>query len=300
MTDFWTEMGAPGPDSATVDGVELRRGSRVRLRPRAGGDPLAAVMDGRIGVVEGIDQDDEGRIHVAVALEDDPGRDLGAGRFPGHRFFFAAEEVEPLAGAAERSPPRVLVAGIGNIFLGDDGFGVAVARRLAERPPRPGVDAVDFGIRGMDLVYALQRGYDAALLVDAVPTGDAPGTLCVLEPGPETFEAAGGPQAHAMDPVSVLRLARTMGAVPPRILVVGCAPARVPDAAADEVLVALSAPVAAAVDGAVRLIDSLLDELVGSTAGAPVDSPPEAPAAAGGRTARPAGPTHPTEEEVSP
>ncbi|MBX6365819.1 MAG: hydrogenase maturation protease, partial [Gemmatimonadetes bacterium] len=198
------------------------------------------------------------------------------GRVPAHRFFFAPAEVEPLAAAESPRPRRILVAGIGNIFLGDDGFGVAVARRLAERPPRPGVDAVDFGIRGMDLVFALQRGYDAALLVDAVPTGDPPGTLVVLEPGADALEASDGPQGHAMAPVSVLRLARAMGALPPRVLVVGCAPAHVPDAAADDVLVELSAPVAAAVEGALQLIDALVDSLLAEPAGGSDGAPPEA------------------------
>ena len=118
---------------------------------------------------------------------------LGEGRFPGHRFFFALDEVEPLGGvaAAAPAPARILVAGIGNIFLGDDGFGVEVARRLAERERAPGVDVVDFGIRGMDLAYALQ-GYDAVVFVDAAPRGERPGTLSVVQPDPEPGDVADG------------------------------------------------------------------------------------------------------------
>lgn len=264
MSEFWAEMAGPAPESVEVDGVELRRGSRVRLRPRTGG-LLGLSVAGRVGIVEGIDQDDAGTFHLSVALEDDPGRDLGEGRFPGHRFFFAPEEVEPLTGADAPAMPRILVAGIGNVFFGDDGFGVEVAHRLAERPLAPGVDVVDFGIRGMDLVYALQRGYDAAILVDAVPSGQAPGTLSVLEPDLAGDDRVAAPEAHAMDPVRVLRLARAMGEIPPRTLVVGCEPAVLAAGNGEEVLVELSAPVRAAVDEAVRLVASLAGEL-----GAPV------------------------------
>lgn len=84
-------------ESVAVSGVEIRKGSRVRLRPRAGGDIFDIALAGRIAVVESIEQDYEGRSHLAVVLEDDPGRDLGMMRQPGHRFFFAPEEVEPVA-----------------------------------------------------------------------------------------------------------------------------------------------------------------------------------------------------------
>src|SRR5262245_44369286 len=140
MTDpeaFWEEMGRPGPDRVELDGVELGRGSRVRLRPRPAGDVLDLALAGRVAVVQGTDEDDAGRIHLSVVVEDDPGRDLGAMRQAGHRFFFSVDEVEPVEEApqAARAAParRVLVAGIGNVFLGDDGFGVEVARRLSGR-----------------------------------------------------------------------------------------------------------------------------------------------------------------------
>ena len=141
----------------------MRRGSRVRLRPRAGADVFDLALAGRVAVVDSIEEDTEGAVHLVVTVEDDPGRDLGAARSLGHRFFFAPAEVEPLPGepAAAAPPRRVLVAGIGNVFLGDDGFGVALADRLARRALPAGVDVVDFGIRGMDLAYALGEGYDA-------------------------------------------------------------------------------------------------------------------------------------------
>src|SRR4051812_31734735 len=112
--------------TVTSGGVELGRGSKVVLRPRAGGDVFGAAMAGVLATVEAIQGDLDGKLHLAVTLEDDPGRALGAARRPGHRFFFGPDEVEPLAGPP---PPakHVLVAGIGNVFFGDDGFGVAVA-----------------------------------------------------------------------------------------------------------------------------------------------------------------------------
>src|SRR5262249_22472667 len=108
------------------------------------------------------------------------------------------------------SPPRVLIAGIGNIFLGDDAFGSEVARRMGKHPLPDGVRMVDFGIRGLDLAYALLEDLDATILVDAVPRGGPSGTLYVIEPDPAAGElAAEDPviEAHAMDPVRVLRMA---------------------------------------------------------------------------------------------
>jgi hydrogenase maturation protease len=257
---YWEELERPAPDAVTVDGVELRRRSRVRLCPRAGGDIMDLALAGRSAYIEGIDEDMEGNLRLAVIVEDDPGRDLGERRQPGHRFFFAPEEVEPLEGEA---PPvtgkRILVAGIGNVFLGDDGFGVALAGRLARQQLPTGVEVVDFGIRGMDLALALQEGYDAALLLDATPRGEAPGTLYVIEPEVGADEV--GLDAHGMDPVKVLALARAMGGTPPRTLVVGCEPQTRMTVDDEEIVAALSEPVRAALDEAVRLVDSVLAEL---------------------------------------
>ena len=262
--DFWAEMEAPGPATVVVGGVELRRGSRVGLRPHPRGDVFDLALAGRVGVVQGIEQDAEGAVHVAVTLEDDPGRDLGDARFPGHRFFFGVDEVEPLAQVTASGNPtrRILVAGIGNIFLGDDGFGVEVVRRLAAEDVPEGVDVIEFGIRGMDLAYALGSNYDAVVLVDAAPLGQTPGTLTVLEP--ELDDRQVSLETHAMDPVRVLALARALGGVPPRTLVVACEPQNVMTGDPDEEIVTeLSEPVQAAVDEAMRLVRSLVESLPG-------------------------------------
>ena len=253
----WDELRAPGPKTVTVAGLSVGRGSRVVLRPHAGGDVLDRAVDGKLGVIEGVHQDMEGAVQLSVVLEDDPGRDLGEKRQPGHRFFFSPEEIEPLAGEARAT--RVLVAGIGNIFMADDGFGVEVARRLAQRELPPGVDVQDFGIRGLDLMYALGDDYDVVVLVDAVPRGQAPGTVSVIEPEVEAGDMA--LDAHGMDPVKVLALARQLGDVPDRVLLVGCEPKVHMSGDEEDVVGELSEPVRAAVDEAVALIESLLDEL---------------------------------------
>ena len=261
--DGFEDLHVPAPRSVTVAGAEVGRGSRVVLRPRAGGDVFDRAIAGRVAVVESIQEDLDGKVHLAVTLEDDPGRDLGEKRQPGHRFFYSPDEVEPLAGPPPAAT-RVLVAGIGNVFMADDGFGVAVAQRLAQRPLPAGVDVVDFGIRGMDLVFALGESYDAAVFVDAVPHGEPPGTVFLLEPD---LEGAGGPvalDAHGMDPVKVLALARQLGPVPERILVVGCEPLVSMTGDEEELVGDLSEPVRAALDPAVEMVESVLAELVGS------------------------------------
>jgi hydrogenase maturation protease len=261
--DVWAELARAAPERVLIGGVFVRRGSRVRLHPRAGGDIFDQALAGRTAMVEGLDESMEGTIHVTVTLDDDPGRDLGDDRYLGHRFFFSAEEVEPLDKAGEElpSPVRILVAGIGNVFLGDDGFGVAVAQRLAERPVPPGVDVRDFGIRGMDLAYAMQQPYDVVVMIDAAPRGHAPGTVSVIDAAVD----ADGPVAidtHGMDPVKVLALARAIGRVPPRVLVVACEPERVisgDDWA--EMEMRLTPSVDAAVGDAATLVEQLIREL---------------------------------------
>ena len=224
----------------------------MRLRPRAGADIWDALLAGRTARVNSIEEDFEGRRYVTVELDDDPGRDLGPSR-PGGRYFFSPDELEPLEAT------RVLVAGIGNIFLGDDGFGCAVAQALADTPLPEGAEVRDFGVGGMDLAYALSS-YDGAILIDAVPIGDAPGTLVVMEPKLDDERAE--IETHAMDPLRVLRLARALGGLPARTLVLGCQPARVVDPQSDEVVVELSEPVRASVAEAARLTRSLVDDLM--------------------------------------
>lgn len=288
-------------NAVTVDGVTLRRGSRVRLRPRARADIFDLALAGRVAEVDGVEEDFEGRVYVAVILEGDPGRDFGSAAQIGHRFFFSPEELQPADGppapgdAGPGEPERrVLVAGIGNVFLADDGFGPGVIAALRERGrPLPAhVHAADFGIRGMDLAYRLLEGYCAAVLVDAAPRGEPPGTLSVIEPEPgaglgaDTGADLGTlralPEAHGMDPVTVLALARTladtgMGTGPdtaggggegtgatgtlPRILVLGCEPEIRMTGEEPDVRVGLSEPVRRAVGEAVPLLDSLVESL---------------------------------------
>lgn len=260
MSGYWEELERPGPDVVAVAGTELRAGSRVRLCPGPGGDVFDVVLAGRTAVIEGIEEDLEGKIRLAVVVEDDPGRDLGLARQPGHRFFFAPDEVEALEPAHAHAPgTRILVAGIGNVFLGDDGFGVALADRLARRALPAGVEVVDYGIRGMDLAYALHDGWDAVLLLDAMPRGRPPGTLSVLEPDLDDLPLA--VDAHAMDPVKVLGLAQALGGELPRTLVVGCEPAIVMRGDEEDVVATVSEPVRAALDEGVRLVETLLEDL---------------------------------------
>jgi hydrogenase maturation protease len=261
VPSYWEELERPGPDAVTVDGVELRARSRVRLKPRAGGDVFDLALAGRTAVIEGIEQDLEGNLKLAVAVDDDPGRDLGLRRQPGHRFFFGTDEVEPLGETAPAGAeaPRILVAGIGNVFLGDDGFGVALADRLARRELPAGVEVVDFGIRGMDLAYAILDGWDAVVLLDAVPRGQPPGTLYVIEADTDDDHVA--VDTHGMDPVKVLALVRALGGTPPRTLVVGCEPQTRMTGEEGEVVAAVSEPVRAALDEAVRVVERLLEDL---------------------------------------
>jgi hydrogenase maturation protease len=160
------------------------------------------------------------------------------------------------------APPahgRVLVAGIGNVFLGDDAFGVETARVLAGRPLPGHVEVVDVGVRGVHLAYQLLDGYDTLILVDATARGGPPGTLYVIEhESAAPAEPAHAPlDGHRMTPDAVLALLDTLcagtGARPPRrTLVVGCEPAGVAEG------MGLSTPVAGAVPQAVRLVEDLL------------------------------------------
>ena len=164
------------------------------------------------------------------------------------------------------SPKRVLVAGIGNIFLGDDGFGVEVVKRLAGRVLPEGVEVKDFGIRGMDLAYALHDDYDLVVFVDATPRGGEPGTVYLIEPRIEEDEVS--LDTHGMDPVKVIKLSRALGARPTRTLVVGCEPQVVLSGEDyDDMLMELSEPVLAAVEEAAKLVESLVEETCGTDGG---------------------------------
>ena len=157
---------------------------------------------------------------------------------------------------------RTLVAGVGNVFLGDDGFGVEVARLLAERPHQDGVEIADFGIRGVHLVYELLDGCDLFVLVDAAPRGLEPGTVTVLEvepddavPGTPAAPAAPVMDAHGLAPDDIFAMLATMGGRPGRSLLVACEPADV------SARMGLSEPVRAALPHAVRAVEEILSQI---------------------------------------
>ncbi len=176
-------------------------------------------------------------------------------------------------GAGE--PGRVLVAGVGNIFLGDDGFGVETVRRLSGHPLPDAVEVVDFGVRGVHLAYQLLDGYRALVLVDATARGGPPGTVYLIEAAAPGQVEPGSPvlDGHRMGPDAVLALLATLsagtGGTPPRrVLVVGCEPQSLEEG------IGLSAPVAAAVDEAVGVVlDVLRGELSLSAVEASTASP---------------------------
>lgn len=285
---FLNPPGMVPPEEASIEvqGTRLVRGARVVLRPSRRADSMDLFLAGRAARVEGVYRDVEEAVYVAVSLEeDDPASDLHSshGRF----FYFYPEEIEPLeserrshetsdpgrAGAgggggphpvaAGPAPvpenradvasgsPHTLVACVGNIFLGDDGFGVEVARRLAVRELPEGVRVADFGIRGVHLAYELaEKSYPTVILVDATPRGGEPGTVYLIEPDLDRLgePVASAADAHGMDPQTVFALLKTLGGKPGRVLIVGCEPA----ATEDEM--GLSEPVSAAVEEAVKLI----------------------------------------------
>jgi hydrogenase maturation protease len=159
---------------------------------------------------------------------------------------------------------QILVAGIGNIFMGDDAFGVEVAQRLAKRSHPDGVKVVDFGIRGIDLTYALLDGYDAVILIDTAQLGAPPGTVRIVVPEVDLREPLAPEglliEPHDLDLAKVLRLAAALGDSCRRILLVACEPATFGNEDADAM--GLSPEVAAAVDQAIAVIEKLIFELL--------------------------------------
>lgn len=166
------------------------------------------------------------------------------------------------------APPRVLVAGIGNVFLGDDGFGVEVVKRISDEPQPDGVKVEDFGIRGLHLAYEMLEGYDTTILVDASARGGAPGDLYVIEIGADDLppvptsdqlvEQGAVLDAHGMDPAQVIGLLEMLGGTPGRVLVLGCEPAFV------EERMGLSEQVAVSLDVAVAELRRLIGEESGA------------------------------------
>jgi hydrogenase maturation protease len=155
---------------------------------------------------------------------------------------------------------QILVAGIGNAWLGDDGFGGEVVKRLEARDLPSGVTVADFGIGGLDLAYEVMRGYDGLVLIDISRQGGEPGTLYVMEPNEQDI-AAGIEDGelldpHGMDPQTVLRFVRAVGGWPGKVVVIACEPAEV-----EEMGIGLSAGVSAAVEHAAELVATTIEEL---------------------------------------
>jgi hydrogenase maturation protease len=161
------------------------------------------------------------------------------------------------------TPPSILIAGIGNIFLGDDAFGSEVARRLMGRALPPEARVVDFGIRGFDLAYALLDGYDVTIFLDATPRGGEPGTLYTIEPDLKELDNlnddAAMVETHGMNPMKVLGMVKSMGGEFKRILLVGCEPTPLES---EDGEMGLSEPVEAAVGEAVRMVESLVIKIL--------------------------------------
>ena len=154
---------------------------------------------------------------------------------------------------------RILVAGIGNIFFGDDAFGCEIVAELTKRSWPDGVNIVDFGIRAYDLAYAIMDGYDATVLIDAAPRGEKPGTVYLLELDPEKVDASGDEiaDAHALTPVRVLQLIRALGGQAKNLYLVGCEPARLDG----DGVIGLSDEVRDAVPVAVKMIEKIIADL---------------------------------------
>jgi len=156
---------------------------------------------------------------------------------------------------------RILVAGIGNIFFGDDAFGVEVARRLLQQQWPSEVRVADFGIRNYDLAYAMLDGYETTILVDATQRGNPPGTLYLIEPDLDGLDGAAVPmmEAHSMNPVAVLHLVKSLGGQPGQLYLVGCEPEVLET---EDGFIGLSPVVQAAVPEAVEMVKSLVDKLL--------------------------------------
>jgi hydrogenase maturation protease len=158
----------------------------------------------------------------------------------------------------------VLVAGVGNYFMGDDAFGIEVVHRLAERSLPNHVRVVDFGIRGLDLAYALLEPHDLVVLVDAAARGGAPGTLYLIEPELAALSPGGSAdtpspliEGHSLVPAQVLLLVHALGGQLRNLVILGCEPAAIPDVA--DMSVGLSPPVTKAVDAALGVLERLIE-----------------------------------------
>lgn len=174
--------------------------------------------------------------------------------------YIPIREVKPRGTAPVNKKKRVMIAGVGNMFMKDDGFGGAVIKKMANKTFPEGVEIKDFGTGGLKLAYDLMKGYDGLILLDASQRGEEPGTLYVIEPEENSIESNledGGPiDPHGSDPATILRFVKGIGAWPGKVLIVACEPAT-----ADDFEIGLSEPVNEAVDKAVDLIDELLKDI---------------------------------------
>ena len=241
----------PYSDTTRIGDVDVGSGTRVRLRPSHRADAHDLFYAGRMATVKGVFNDVDGERHLAVAIDDDPA--AGELDWQGRYLYFHPDEVEVIADT-DTATPRVLVAGIGNIFLGDDGFGVEVVKHIDTRGLPDSVSVADFGIRGVHLSYELLDGYDALVLIDAMPLGEPPGTVVTFEPDVDAVDPS-SVEAHSMSPAVVLGLLAGLGGQVPRVVVVGCQPLSVDEG------IGLSDAVASAVAPAAETVRHVLDDI---------------------------------------
>jgi hydrogenase maturation protease len=155
---------------------------------------------------------------------------------------------------------RVMIAGVGNMFMKDDGFGSAVIKKILDKKFPEGVEVKDFGTGGLKLAYDLMKGYDGLILIDASRRGGQPGTLYVIEPDENDINPdleKGGPiDPHGADPATVLRFVKSIGSWPAKVVIVGCEPETV-----DDFEIGLSEPVNASIDKAVDMVEDIIKEI---------------------------------------
>jgi hydrogenase maturation protease len=173
-------------------------------------------------------------------------------------------EMEQSKKSAAAIRKRVMIAGVGNMFMKDDGFGGAVIKKILHKKFPEGVEVKDFGTGGLKLAYDLMKGYDGLILLDASARGEKPGTLYMIEPKEEDINPdleQGGPiDPHGADPVTVLRFVKSIGAWPAKVMIVACEPETV-----DDFEIGLSESVNAAVDKAAEMVDEIVKEIYSKT-----------------------------------
>jgi len=169
-------------------------------------------------------------------------------------------ETEQLKNQPFSVKKRVMIAGIGNMFMRDDGFGSAVVKKIMNKQFPEGVEVKDFGTGGLKLAYDLMKGYDGLIFLDASARGEKPGTLYVIEPDEKDFSndlEQGGPiDPHGADAVTVLRFVKSIGSWPAKVFIVACEPESV-----DDFEIGLSEPVNTAIDTAIEMVDDIIKDI---------------------------------------